>query len=1739
MLSLNSSPYFDDFDESKDFHKILYKPGIPVQARELTQVQSILQTQISRFGDHVFANGARVSGGQGSTNNQTFSVQLTDASSNISALTAGTYMKGAFSGLLAELVQITPATIASKSTIVYVVISKGTNGAKFSNSEAISFYSDYELTTQVISPLDVAGGTINQAIINGITGYNTLSVTDVTKVEIGAYIASLDAYVISIDATASTFKINKELVADVNSLVDVSIDSVTPTILFGVTEGIFYINGYFARVGQQSIIPSPRNRWCSYTIGLSQVQEIIDSDEDSTLLDPAQGSYNYAAPGADRLKISLNLVAYEKDNITDPNFIELMRVEEGNVVRQSKYTEYSELMSTIARRTYDESGNYVVNPFIINLKDEGSVSTVTAVINPGKAYVGGYEFETISPTKLLVDRALETESTTNFMVDTFIGNYVYVTTVSGTIPDNGLSVTIKNGATSVGTANFAHLAPDATGVKLYLSSISGSIASGMTITSAAGFTATIASAVQDTDYKLSIFPFPQSFVKSVTDVAYKTKRIFRSVVFTNGVATISGSNTNERFSGGTGTLSAVTAKTYYAIFNTGGNTAFTVTKPAVSANSVDQCQINLGVSYNGTGDIVATIDVNQESARVKTKITKLLNVASINTSTFTSLGYADLYAIQYAAVIPTIGIIKGVWTATAYVANDLVYHNNVVYQATSATISSEIPGTTAKWSRLTDITSDLLIDAGQRDGWYDHALIKAKTTARTNLIVLFDYFTHSGNGLITVNSYPVSYTDIPSYVTSMGMYVELKDSIDARPRRKDGAATLTFDSYQIPDEFGIELSLEYYLARIDKLVLTNARTFKVIKGVSSYTQPLPPADLQDAMTLAMLMIPPFTNDVTTVQVRTINNRRYTMRDIGVIDQRLGNVEYYTSINMLESSVLNSTQYAPNGTELFKAGFLADNFSSFSVGNTISPEYKCSIDNTVGICRPQFKMGTLELVEDTMLSTTQTTGDLVTLPYTPKSFIKNVFPTSYMNINPFNVLRNIGTASLSPSSDYWFGDNVLPQINVLDENTSAFAAAQKAATATNQQTQWGSWTTFWTGNQTSSSTSASRRWMNGAKGAAHGTYVTTDTTTTTNTDRIESRSKSVQSVSSSTIISSDNTKLVSREIQPFIRERDINITIDGMTPYTQIYAWIDDVLVEEYVLPSFSLTQNTVLSTKVTNGGSGYSNATVTVVGSGTGASITAIITSGVITGLNVVSPGSGYTTNPTIVITGTGTGATATASITVPSIGAPLISNEFGHVEAILRFPAAQFPCGSHKLAFTDTRFNNRSETCEASAIYTAEGYINNLQRTVLSTRIPIIVTGSISEQRSDSFTTTAATSNTVKISPSDPLAQTFFIETDSTPNGVFVHSIDIFFATTDQSMPVIMELRATDNGYPSNTILPFSTVVKYPSEIITSTDGKTATTFTFKSPVYLTPGEYAIVVKSGSNKYHTFIAEMSKPIIGTTKVISDQPYIGSLFESQNASTWSADQFKDLCFEMRICEFTKSEKTLVLKNSEIGMKADVVHALIQNLQPADTSITTIANLPSYAGNIVIDTDVNLPSQSSFDAVGDASISIILKTNDVNISPVIDLERTALICIENIINKTSDITTPETDYQLGNALAKYVTGRVTLNQGFNANNLVVYVNVNRPQQSSIEVYYRAKNEFDTTDLSGHAWAKMTHEVNGGNTSQEGQFVEDKWSMYDYVYGSFQDFNTYEIKVVMYSTNTSFVPVLADVRAIALA
>jgi hypothetical protein len=195
---------------------------------------------------------------------------------------------------------------------------------------------------------------------------------------------------------------------------------------FNITDGIYFVHGNFVNVKTETLILDQYNNRPNYRVGLFVNEQIINSDIDESLNDNSQGFNNYAAPGADRLKISVSLFKKSLNDYDDNNFIELATISDGILRSQKTTTAYSVIADELARRTYNESGDYVITPFDVSVKESlnnnkgnngifnvgqftygGSTpsdSLAIYQISPGKAFVRGYEVETISSTFLDVEK---------------------------------------------------------------------------------------------------------------------------------------------------------------------------------------------------------------------------------------------------------------------------------------------------------------------------------------------------------------------------------------------------------------------------------------------------------------------------------------------------------------------------------------------------------------------------------------------------------------------------------------------------------------------------------------------------------------------------------------------------------------------------------------------------------------------------------------------------------------------------------------------------------------------------------------------------------------------------------------------------------------------------------------------------------------------------------------------------------------------------------------------------------------------------------------------------------------------------------------------------------------------------------------------------------------------------------------------------------------------------------------
>lgn len=255
--------------------------------------------------------------------------------------------------------------------------------------------------------------------------------------------------------------------------------------------------------------------------------------------------------------------------------------------------------------------------------------------------------------------------------------------------------------------------------------------------------------------------------------------------------------------------------------------------------------------------------------------------------------------------------------------------------------------------------------------------------------------------------------------------------------------------------------------------------------------------------------------------------------------------------------------------------------------------------------------------------------------------------------------------------------------------------------------------------------------------------------------------------------------------------------------------------------------------------------------------------------------------------------------------GTALRSDNLGAISATFSIPntdALSFSTGDKTLKITSDSTGAPSLS-EGQAEYSANGQITVVQEEITSTRNGRVVTDELSDER-------------VQVRWVDPLAQSFLVDKKG---GIYVSSVELYFGAKDTALPVSVQIRHMENGMPTQKILPFGDKTLNPSSVNTSADASVATKFTFDSPVYLESGrEYCAVVMTNSNVYTCWVSEMGQKDIKSNDFIDQQPYAGSLFKSQNNSTWTPDQMKDLKMTINRCKFTTgTSANVVFENGSL------------------------------------------------------------------------------------------------------------------------------------------------------------------------------------------------------------------------------
>ena len=299
--NLNISPYYDDFDPNNQFYKVLFKPGFPVQARELTTLQSGLQNQLESFGNHIFKDGSMVIPGGISFNDNYYSIKIeeehlgTPVSLYLNEL-KGLRLRGSITGVILSIDDFLYPKDNSDITDLTIFVN----------------YFD--------------AGSDNLAL--GLQDGESLIVEETFTY--GNTVITAGESVLSLIENDASFRGSS-----------VSIE-----------QGVYFIRGQFVDVTTDKIVLDPYDSFPSYRVGLNIDEQLITAKDDGSLYDNARGFSNFAAPGADRLRIKTELSKKGLTDYNDTNFIELLRVDDGEIKIQVENSDYAILRDYFAKRTY-------------------------------------------------------------------------------------------------------------------------------------------------------------------------------------------------------------------------------------------------------------------------------------------------------------------------------------------------------------------------------------------------------------------------------------------------------------------------------------------------------------------------------------------------------------------------------------------------------------------------------------------------------------------------------------------------------------------------------------------------------------------------------------------------------------------------------------------------------------------------------------------------------------------------------------------------------------------------------------------------------------------------------------------------------------------------------------------------------------------------------------------------------------------------------------------------------------------------------------------------------------------------------------------------------------------------------------------------------------------------------------------------------------------------------------------
>jgi hypothetical protein len=1718
----SSTTYYDDWKDSDHYHQLLFNDGRTLQARELTQLQTVINKDIQKFADNIFKDGAVVKPGGVTLNDKYEFVKLnTDGAAGGGAIPTSSYVgytvTGATSGIQAKILQVVDAAGADPATL-YVTYT------------------------------DMNGGTQLR-----FTSGETLNIT------------GLDDVVVETSGT-----------------------SVGQGLQANIADGQYYTQGHFVYCEKQSVIVSKYVNTADEILILKIVEDVVTTSDDTGLFDNSGGTPNLSAPGADRYRIRLTLDTLSNITEADVNHIKIAKIKNNEVIRELNTNDaYNIPAEMIAKRIYENSGDYIIKPYVLefDLDSTASISKLDAVVGPGTASVQGYRVTSQFDTTISIPRAQTTDTVVGTQIPSSYGNYVKVTPANinglpniNTWQQYNLYTGTALGGAKVGKARVKAVSEDGGNYRFHLFDIDLDPGINFRNVQSLGDSADTSyfnitqenskSVLYETEKNTSLFNLPYLKPLSFTNLSLTYQQFFSGTTDGSGNLTITVTDaTNETFAN----------LGDWLVVRTAGlpDTTYTISSGGAGSTSTVFAGLDLSTAYEIYAYVTKASNV---SSRTKTLTTTTVSAVASETdsdgNTYYTLSQPDIYAVDSVRIASSTG-------------------NNVI--------------------------SRFLLDNGQRDNFYDigRLVLRGGETAPSTIYAKFKHFEHVATGeFFSTRSYvgQVDYNKVPSYTKNNGDIINLNDVLDFRQVKNTSETFSGGDarvhSLPAPSDT-VEADVTYYLPRRDRVIINKDGLIEYLQGLPSFNPDFPEKP-DETMLLHNVTLNPYTLTDSDLTIERLDHRRYTMADIENIEKRVDYLEEVSALTTLETDLANFNVLDSAGVIRPKAGFFVDNFENADFGDIDIPDYRASVDPQSKVLRPPFYEDNIRLIYDSDESTnTIKKGSTVFLNHSETTFLENPWSTGTSNINPFEVIIRESDIQLSPSTDEWKAKEVVKQ-NLVGSSAPRFTIGRLRRTGSGQ-----------TGGRVSQIANRARSfaWNWGGTPLASLRAGQTSANAISNgrgtlrNGRTRVRIRATATVVSNQVIRNVvNERLVETLFAPFMRSRLVYFKVEGLRPNSRMFAYFDDVHVSSWVRQQSTFVQH---GSTTTDYGDVHNTATQYPFEGG-----------------------------PT----------TLTTDATGKLIGSFFIPNT----------SALRFRTGTRQFKLLDVEPQAGQTTVtgfgdsvsRGTAPYTATGIIERVEQDVVSyRRITVNLDVRVNETRVRK----------------DPIAQSFFINED---RGIWVTKIGVKFASKpgggQEQTPVTLQIRPLVNGYPaSNTILQGAQVDLTPAEITTSTDATTKTYFVFDEPVYLEGDkEYAFVLLANTTAYNVYISEIDQFRVGsTTARVNKNPVMGVFFASQNASTWSADQTKDITFEIVRAEFVSSG-TAFLRNADVpfalldedpfdtvtgdstvsvyapnvGLNVgDVVQIKgVDSTDSADVGNLTIGGLPGtqltgtktitavdgnffqFDADSAADSDDvgggtrvlatrNIPFEEAWPAIdifqpggtlfnatarfttgkslagsettmqkpqtftnvlvnelnyldnpkvianrptevaqltdpvaGDRSfdIKLALSSDNATVSPAIDLERSSLTTIHNVIDKQDSASTsgfnvpiawsPESNAWGGSILAKHITKPIQLIES--ANGLKVILSANRPAASDFRVWYRTATS--DVDIYNVPWVLKTEDTNNAPNEDINEYVD-----YEYLIGGLNGtllaFTKFQLKIEMRTTNNTKVPTFQNLRVIALA